>query len=280
MAKRPRVTFARVPQGARPCDFCLMIASRGAVYKESGANAHYHDNCHCVPTPMWEGDPYPDGYDPEALYEDYQKRQAAKAGTPTKPLTKTVEVPKSPRTFKTAADVKEFANSGGVMKQSSLDAAAREQLDYYSGYGYKNTNSYLRTGNIPVQSRVDVKGVIADIDRAMASPSARLSEPITVTRASSLSAFPGGPQAAVGTVIQDQAYLSTSLSSKALGSFTDTAAIMKIDIPAGVRGVYMDGSQFVAEREFLLDRATKLAVDSAVFDERSGRWLIHATVVP
>lgn len=74
---RSRPTFARVPHGAKPCDFCLMIASRGAVYSEQGANSHYHDHCSCVPTPMWRGDPYPEGYDPDALYDDYQARQVA-----------------------------------------------------------------------------------------------------------------------------------------------------------------------------------------------------------
>ncbi len=74
-----RPTFARVPHGAHPCDFCLMLASRGAVYRSEESATGFHDHCGCTPTPMWNGDPYPEGYDPDALYEDYQARQDALA---------------------------------------------------------------------------------------------------------------------------------------------------------------------------------------------------------
>ena len=84
-ARRDRnVSYARVPGYSKSgnCDFCLMLASRGAAYgsEESAKYAKdgdkYHDDCHCVPTPMWQGDPYPEGYDPDALFEDYEARQA------------------------------------------------------------------------------------------------------------------------------------------------------------------------------------------------------------
>jgi hypothetical protein len=75
-----RGAWARVPSGGKVCDFCLMLASRGAVYRSAesaGDGADYHDNCHCVPTQIWDGDDLPDGYDPDALYEDYSARQSA-----------------------------------------------------------------------------------------------------------------------------------------------------------------------------------------------------------
>lgn len=72
-----RARFARVPTGTSTCAFCLMLASRGAVYS-SGREAgwemgKYHDLCDCVPTPMWDGDAYPDGYDPKALKDIYKR---------------------------------------------------------------------------------------------------------------------------------------------------------------------------------------------------------------
>lgn len=72
--------WARVPSGGKTCDFCLMLASRGPVYRSAetaGDGAHYHDNCHCVPTQIWDEDDLPAGYDPEALYADYTARQSA-----------------------------------------------------------------------------------------------------------------------------------------------------------------------------------------------------------
>lgn len=70
--------WARVPSGGKTCDFCVMVASRGPVYRTeeaAGAGADYHDNCSCVPVQIWDGDDLPDGYDPDELYEQYQENQ-------------------------------------------------------------------------------------------------------------------------------------------------------------------------------------------------------------
>lgn len=41
---------------ARPiaCDFCVMLAQRGAVYKRSTATFGSHDNCHCKASPSFD----------------------------------------------------------------------------------------------------------------------------------------------------------------------------------------------------------------------------------
>lgn len=77
--------WARVPQSTNPCAFCRLLASRGADYRtqESAGGLDpdsYHANCGCVPTPFWPGQDYPAGYDPDALFEQYQDAVAA-AGT-------------------------------------------------------------------------------------------------------------------------------------------------------------------------------------------------------
>lgn len=62
-AKRDRkkgVRFARVTTGLETCTFCMMLASRGAVYhsrKSAGEFDHWHDNCHCKVIPSYEADP-------------------------------------------------------------------------------------------------------------------------------------------------------------------------------------------------------------------------------
>ncbi|WP_419060046.1 hypothetical protein [Ellagibacter isourolithinifaciens] len=53
------VTFARVPTGTETCTFCLMLASRGAVYhsrKTAGEFKHFHRNCDCKVVPSFEVD--------------------------------------------------------------------------------------------------------------------------------------------------------------------------------------------------------------------------------
>ncbi len=55
--------------GAETCRFCLMLASRGAVYlskENAGAVDHYHANCDCKIVPDWGGGI--EGYDDAAIY--------------------------------------------------------------------------------------------------------------------------------------------------------------------------------------------------------------------
>lgn len=78
-----RASFARVPSGSKTCEFCLMIASRGAVYANkdtAGDSKKFHSHCDCSIIPMWHGDEYPTGYDPESLYDQYVDLYVAKQG--------------------------------------------------------------------------------------------------------------------------------------------------------------------------------------------------------
>lgn len=73
-AKSNGVRFARVPRGSETCAFCYMLASRGAVYHSeatAGKMMKFHGDCDCQIVPVRGPQDYPDGYDPEALYDDY-----------------------------------------------------------------------------------------------------------------------------------------------------------------------------------------------------------------
>ena len=71
--------FARVPTGFETCTFCLMLASRGAVYhtrKTAGEWRHFHRGCDCKVVPSFEGDPDAElvqGVKPRELYERYKQ---------------------------------------------------------------------------------------------------------------------------------------------------------------------------------------------------------------
>lgn len=78
--QRAKLAYARMPSSAEPCAFCLVLASRGAVYgsekdaKYAKHGGKYHDDCRCVPVPMRSDEDMPEGYDLakfKALYEDH-----------------------------------------------------------------------------------------------------------------------------------------------------------------------------------------------------------------
>ena len=71
--------FARVPTGFETCTFCLMLASRGAVYhtrKTAGEWKHFHRGCDCKVVPSFEDDPLAEvvqGVKPRELYDLYKQ---------------------------------------------------------------------------------------------------------------------------------------------------------------------------------------------------------------
>lgn len=71
--------FARVPTGTETCAFCLMLASRGAVYhsrKTAGEWGRFHRGCDCKVVPSFEGDPDAElvqGVKPRELYARYKQ---------------------------------------------------------------------------------------------------------------------------------------------------------------------------------------------------------------
>lgn len=73
---RAKPYYARVPTGSETCPFCLMLASRGFVYrsnKSAGELDHYHAHCDCRVVPGWGNDAKVGGYDPSAIYDRWQE---------------------------------------------------------------------------------------------------------------------------------------------------------------------------------------------------------------
>lgn len=78
--------FARVPQGAKTCAFCAMLAGRGFVYSSAeaaGAMKQYHNDCDCVPVASWDkSNPKVKGYDDERFEKRYMEaRRMLEDGT-------------------------------------------------------------------------------------------------------------------------------------------------------------------------------------------------------
>lgn len=80
-AQHEGVRYARVPTGAKTCSFCLLLASRDAVYlseqsagsKKFGSENEFHGFCDCEIVPIRTANDYPPGYLPdqhESMYRD------------------------------------------------------------------------------------------------------------------------------------------------------------------------------------------------------------------
>ena len=68
------VRFARVPTSGNPCDWCVMLASRGFIYySEATALAGKHEHCSCIVIPGQAGVTAIEGYDPDAYYDMWRK---------------------------------------------------------------------------------------------------------------------------------------------------------------------------------------------------------------
>lgn len=72
-----RTGVARVPSGASTCAFCMLLASRGAVYADrqtaGGDGNRFHSDCDCVPIVVRSDADLPEGYDLAAYERAYQE---------------------------------------------------------------------------------------------------------------------------------------------------------------------------------------------------------------
>lgn len=152
--------YARVPSGSETCLFCLMLASRGYVYRTpqtAGEDGHYHANCDCRIVPSWDGSI--EGYDPRELYgkwrqgvkdmaEEQAQNQAARDGKVWSDLSQK----ERDRRVKDKEDhyKKRMAESSKRAKERRRDEriAAGEtiQVGTYRGVRGAGTRSYLKYG--------------------------------------------------------------------------------------------------------------------------------------
>lgn len=81
---RANVRYARVPTGSETCAWCILLASRGFVYRTpatAGELSEYHPYCDCQVVPSFEAEPSVEGYDPDVLYDKYMAaREEAGSG--------------------------------------------------------------------------------------------------------------------------------------------------------------------------------------------------------
>lgn len=74
----------------------MMLASRGAVYKSArtaGRGTKFHGDCDCAVVLVRDERDYPDGYDPDGLYQRYlDARSEAQSDSTNKVLSALREI--------------------------------------------------------------------------------------------------------------------------------------------------------------------------------------------
>ncbi len=141
--------FARVAFG-ETCDFCLMLASRGWVYHTEAAASHAHAHCDCRVVPSWRAQSV-EGYDPNALYDQWQNaidekaaRRAERNGT-----TEDAERRKIMDAYARSSKNAKARKRGGVASKRDVSYAAS-----------------TRQARI-IKSKIDEKSTKADVLDAM-----------------------------------------------------------------------------------------------------------------
>lgn len=153
-----------------------------------------------------------------------------------------------------------------------------KSVRYYTGNGYKTLNKSLRATGRPHSRGV---AHVQRLDTVLSRPDAATPVDVTLYRGSVVPQLPKDPTKMVGAIMTDPAYLSTSISDRTAQGFLGatkpgkSAIRLKIQAPAGTRGMYVDPiSSMQGEREFLLPRGTQLRVlDAQIVQEMRGGQL-------
>lgn len=123
--------WARVPSGAETCPFCIMLASRGFVYRSersAGGAGHYHPNCDCRIVPGFDGDAV-EGYDLDGLYRSYVDSLANGELKLKTVITRSTSHVKNwgSKRFESYGDFTSFINDAEDMEDLQLRCAFAEQ---------------------------------------------------------------------------------------------------------------------------------------------------------
>lgn len=167
------VRFARVPTGFETCTFCIMLASRGAVYhtrKSAGEFKHFHRHCDCKVVPGFEDDPdaeLVEGVNPEELRERWWQLEkvdatAGLSAAEREELRRKVmeggELPENVRKTNPAAHMRKVGH-----KSSGWMSAATRLNAEIKANGFANAEEfyeYLRTRR--TRAEFDEAGALAE----------------------------------------------------------------------------------------------------------------------
>lgn len=157
--------------------------------------------------------------------------------------------------------------SADAKYRSSLPHEQQSALTWYQGSGYSAANKHRFNPGIPLPAQAK------SLDKALAGNV--LKHDTLLTRKISSKALAQLAPSLAGKIIEDPAYQSTSISSNAWsGNVT-----LKINAPAGTRGLFMSTYNYQGEQEFLMPRNTRMQVHH-VHKAPGNQVTIYLTVLP
>ncbi len=186
--------------------------------------------------------------------------------------------------FKTARQFEDQAAAGDWLGEvfggwaDRLPAEEHGALADYKGEGYRSLNAALRP-RAPLSA--EQTRSVGLLDRALARFS--LPEPVLVHRGFQLAGV-----ALSGAVIQDPAYLSTSLLARHAEGFVNLPAgqasrpaLARVLLPAGIRCGAPDLIEYLGEVEILLTRGQRLLIrDATAPTPKQPVWRLDLEALP
>lgn len=173
----------------------------------------------------------------------------------------------------------ETTDSGAIL--SKLSSEELKSCRAYSGESYQYINQYLRNSNIQLSEYM--KNIIYNIDSAMTKSSPIKSDMLLYRGVDFEKVFKNSIKnndinSLVGQTLQDSAYMSTSVAKDAIREYNTT---ITIKTPKGTKALNMFAINGNMETEFLLDKNTKLHIDSVKEVIKNGQknYDIIATIV-
>jgi hypothetical protein len=288
--------WQRVTDG-RPCAFCAMLVSRGAVYKrEATGDFLSHDGCGCQAVPFWERKPEQTAQAEEfrRLYDAVAKgyaapvararfrrayEQAYPPATSTQARTVEALLPERP----TALTGDEAWNA---LPAPTLTAAEEAALLEYTGGGYESMNLYLRdreawaAASWGPRAEKMTPNWVDGLDSAMK----KNETPADVVVWRGVKDDTGlGARLTVGQELTDPAYLSTSTSeaiARARVADVGDRILYEIEVPRGTHALKVDQE---LEKELLLARDSRLVVTSVRAErlpDGTTTWRVSASLKP
>jgi SPP1 gp7 family putative phage head morphogenesis protein len=259
----------------RTSEICRDMDGRVFRLSEARAGVNYpplHVYCRSTTIPHFEdaepgeraarsddGDTY---YVPgDMTYREWAEQHAPAAAEPAsasvpRPVEPSVvrQVPQEPRRFSSEQEATEWIDDVSPNWLTELTPEEKTAVRIYSGIDYRRINQYLRSGS---EGDAELDRLISNLSEALRK--FELQEPIVVYRGLDSNIFGvSDPQQLIGAVINEKAFISTSLlSEKAF----DGPVRIEMRLPAGKYGAaIIPLSDYPEEYEFLLDRGLSYVI--------------------
>lgn len=190
-----------------------------------------------------------------------------------------------PLAFDSGADGHAQMQAAYADWQDGLSVREGKAYGFYASTEYKAVNGQLRDGRLPEAGSLE-DSIVKNMDASLARTS--VPEAITVYRATNYRNVPkAGHGLEPGETFTDRGFVSTSIGRKEGGKFGhylhDAGAVpvvLKIDVPMGAKGGYLEGAPIMGDRkrsemreyELVLPRNTTFRVKGYTFETFPNPW--------